>query len=271
MAITDINGLIAAPKQRLNFFKTASVTTVAAIPFSVIDQAGDPAAGSLNPSNTTTGVVPTDATAGTPSINAFGGSATGYLSRVLYGNTVLASMLLYDRLFSVGNITMTTSTATTTLSTQPSYSGRLPNTDYKGLEIWLEVGGTALSNHAHTVSVTYMKEDAATGGRSTGNMSTQNLISRRMFRFPLQAGDAGVSKIEAVVANGVTSSSGVFNIHVMRPLWAGRVYVAGMTQRDGPHETGMPIVYADSSLFLIVQADSTASGLPWLQLEIANG
>lgn len=269
MAISNLDGLIGSAKETVNLYKTASQTTVAAIPFSCFDAAGSPGAGSLNPGNTTNGIVPTDATTGCPPIAAFGGGATGYLANVTFGNTVASTLWLYDRLFSVGNITMGTTTATTTLTSQPSYSGRLPGGAFTGLEIWLETGGTALSNFAHTVSVTYTNQ--ADADVSTGNQSTQNLISRRMFRFPLAAGDTQVKKIVSVTANGVASGAGVFNIHVMRPLWMGRVLNAGYGDTHGPHQTGMPILYADSSLFMIVQADSTASGLPYLSLTVVNG
>ncbi len=72
MAITTLDRLIAAASQRVGMIKTASRTSVAAIPFSVFDLAGNPGAGTLAGSSTTAGVVPTDATTGCTTINAFG-------------------------------------------------------------------------------------------------------------------------------------------------------------------------------------------------------
>lgn len=55
MAITSLDGLIAANTQRLTYLKTASRTTQAALPFSIFDLAGNPAAGTLAMSNTVLG------------------------------------------------------------------------------------------------------------------------------------------------------------------------------------------------------------------------
>jgi hypothetical protein len=63
--------------QRVRQLKTATRTSVAAIPFSVFDLAGDPGAGTLAGTSTAVGVVPTDATAGAPLINAFTGANKG--------------------------------------------------------------------------------------------------------------------------------------------------------------------------------------------------
>src|SRR4051812_45541337 len=102
MAITSLDNYIAAAKQRLTFVKTASRTTVSAFPFSIFDLAGNPGAGTLAIGNTANGVVPTDATAGYPQINAFGVSAKGYLSKVEFASTVACWIDVYDRLFATG-------------------------------------------------------------------------------------------------------------------------------------------------------------------------
>ena len=69
MAITSFDpGLIGAAKQFSSFAKTAARTSVATGWFSVFDLAGNPGAGVLAGTSTTTGVVPTDATAGCPTI-----------------------------------------------------------------------------------------------------------------------------------------------------------------------------------------------------------
>ena len=138
MAITTRDGLIAAQAgaQRLRIFKSASRTSVAAIPFSVFDLAGVPGAGVLGGTSTAAGVVPTDATAGCPVINAFGGSNVGYLTRVEASSPVAGRIAIYDMLFKAGAYAFN---ANQTLASQPSYSSRvLGGTDYKGTEIWLE-------------------------------------------------------------------------------------------------------------------------------------
>ena len=102
MAITTLDGFLAAPMQRITLLKTASRTSVAAIPFSVFDVAGNPGAGVLAGTSTTTGVVPTDATAGCPVINAFGAGATGYITRIEASNSAACRITLYDMLWKGG-------------------------------------------------------------------------------------------------------------------------------------------------------------------------
>jgi hypothetical protein len=78
MAISTLDGYIASAKQRIPLIKTASRTSVANIPFSVFDLAGNPGAGTLAGTSTAAGVVPTDATAGCPIINAYGSGTVSY-------------------------------------------------------------------------------------------------------------------------------------------------------------------------------------------------
>lgn len=268
MALANLDQLVAAASQKINYLKTGAVTTVAAQWFSTLDVAGNPGAGSLAVGNTANGVVPTDATAGFPLINAFGGGNAGYIKSIQFGNTVACRMALYDRVFHVGSI-VATSLATTTLSAQPSYVGRLPNSDYKGLEIFLEIN-TAISNTATTVSVTYTNQDGVTG-RSTGAISIQNLTTRRLVKMPLQAGDTGVQKIESVTVGGTVASAGTFNVIVARLLIDNmRCRLANDGDVLGFDRTGLPIVYDTSALWLILAADSTSGGVPELNIDVIN-
>ena len=89
VAITTGDGYVGSAKQIIPFTKTAPTTTIAATRFSVFDKAGNPGAGTLALTTATTGVCPTDATAGYPSINAFSGGAKGYLSRVAFASSVV--------------------------------------------------------------------------------------------------------------------------------------------------------------------------------------
>ena len=82
MAIASLDQYIASAKQKLSIIKTASMTAIAATRFSPFALAGNPGAGVLAGTSTSTGIVPTDATAGVPILDAFGGGATGYLTKV---------------------------------------------------------------------------------------------------------------------------------------------------------------------------------------------
>lgn len=263
MTIATFDQWIAAAKQLIPISKTAARTTVANGWFSLRDIAGNPGpASSLNAGNTANGVVPTDATAGFPSI-AFS-SGTGYLSAVDFGSTVACRLALYDRLFHSGAHVFN---AADTLASQPSFGARVPNSNYGGLQIWYECVTAITTNQ--TVTVTYTNQ-AGTAGRSTGAVAFGLAPTLgRMILLPLQAGDTGVQKIESVTSTGATA--GTFNIVVMRPLWNGRVPVANMGDNHGPDRTGMPIIYSDSALDMICAADSTSSGAPDLMVDIVSG
>lgn len=264
MAITSFDGFIAAAKQYVSMAKTVTRTAVGARWFSVFDVAGNPGAGILAGTSTTTGVVPTDATAGCPTIGAFGGGATGYLAQVDYGCSVACRLKLFDLLWKGGAYVFN---ASTTGQTPTSFSSRVPSgTDFTNNQLWLEqvTAGTGIQN----VAVTYINQDGV-AGRTTGTIATAVNIVGSLWQLPLQAGDTGVQGVTGVV--GSVATVGTFNILVMRPLWSGRCRTANDGWVHGLDLTGMPIIYPDSALFLASCPDSTATGIPELELVISNG
>ena len=265
MTITTVDGLVAAATQRnVPLVKTASRTSTAAGFFSVFDLAGSPGAGTLNVGNTANGLVPTDATAGYPTINAFGGGAAGLISRFSAYGSVPGNLLIYDRLFVCGAYAFN---ANTTGQTPTSFSSRVPGgTDFTDTQIWLEqvTAGTGVQN----VAVTYL--DQGNVSSTTGTVAAPAaMIVGRCFQLPLAAGDTGVQGVTGVV--GSVATAGTFNILVVRPIWSGRVKIANDGDVHDYAKTGMPIIYADSALMMLVAPDSTATGIPELELVIANG
>lgn len=273
MAITTLDQLIGAAKQTVPFCKTAAVTTVATGWFSTFAIAGNPGAGTLAGASAAAGVVPDDSTTGSPTINAFGAGATGYLSAVDFGSSVACRMQLFDMVFKAGAYSY--AAGTTTLSAQPSYSARMPGGSYVGTQIWMEVSTAFVTGTAWQVQVTYTNQAGTTGRTSiiTVAAAAAALTVNRMYQIPLQAGDTGVQAINSViVTNGGTAmTAGAFNILVLRPLWMGRCKIANDGDVHGPDKTGLPVVFDTSCIVLAVAADSTSSGIPELQLDIVNG
>lgn len=265
MTISTFDGFLASAKQYVSLSKSASRTAVAASWFSVFDLAGNPGAGTLAGTSTTTGTVPTDATAGCPTIGAFGGGATGYLAQVDFGSSVACRIKIFDLLWKGGAYAFN---ASTTGNTPTSFSSRVPGgTAYGDEQIWFEqvTAGTLVQN----VAVTYTNQAGATG-HSTGTVAAPAaMIVGRMFQLPLQAGDTGVQGVTGVV--GSVASAGTFNILVMRPIWSGRCRIANDGDVHDLAKTAMPIVYADSALVMTVCPDSTATGVPEIEFVIANG
>ncbi len=266
MAITTIDGWLAAAKQNVLLHRTGTRTGDAdSLYTAIFDLAGNPGAGTAAVGNTANGIVPTDATAGHPTINAFGGGATGYLTNVMATHSVTVRLIVYDRLFSCGAYAFNANTA---LASQPSFSGRVPGSDFSGLEIWAEMVTAATGNQA--VTVTYTNE-AGTASRSTGAVGIAAApVAGQMWPLPLQAGDKGVQLISNV--QGTVATAGTFNVHVMRRLWMGRPFNACLGDTEDLFQTGMPVVFADSALYGIARPDgASTTGQIETMLTIANG
>lgn len=270
MALTTVDGLVSAYKQTIDITKTGSVTTVALNPSTLLDAAGMPGAGTLTVGNTTTGLVPTDATAGYPTLDTFGGGATGYIFNLSYDGSVLGRYGLKDRLWNAGSISMTT-LATTSFASPTSYLSRCPDGVGNGLEIWLEINA-AVSATATTVAVTYTSSTGATGHTTGATASLSGYATRRLIRMPLQAGDTGVQKIESVIVGGTVATTGSVNVIVARPLLEGmRIVVAGGGDKWGWDKTGLVQIYDSSALWPVVIPDSTASGIVNMLITVVNG
>lgn len=262
MAITTLDGLIASVKQRVPYVRTASRTSVAGIPFSVFDLAGFPGAGTLAVGNTANGVVPTPATAGYPVLPTPAGNL--YLSRLDARNSVAGWLDLYETLFSCGAYAFN---AAQVLSAQPSYSGRLPIAgDYTGLELWLETVTAFTGNQS--IRVRYLDQGGAAGDTGTLALGVAPTLGR-MTQLPLAAGDSGVQQITNVDATVATV--GTFNVHVLRHLAGVRINAALAGEVHDFARLGLPRIFANTCLRLVVTPDSTATGLPALRCETSDG
>jgi hypothetical protein len=182
-------------------------------------------------------------------------------------------MRVSDVLFKAGAYAFTA--GTTTLSAQPSYSSRVPGgTDFTNTQIWIEVTTAFVTGTAWQVQVTYTNQ-AGTAGRTSIISAAQAVAALTLgkrFMLALQAGDSGVRTIESViVTNGGTAmTAGNFNVLVLRPLWSGRVRIANDGDTHDLTKTGMNQVFGDSAIDVMVNADSTATGLPEIQFTIAS-
>ena len=267
MAITSLDEYIAAARQVHTIRKIVNRPTLAASWFSMLDIAGDPGAGVLPGTNQTSGVIPVAGDAGFPSLVAFASGAKGYLSRVDYSNSVACRMRIVDVLWKGGAYPFN---AAVTLSTQPDISNRLPQLNgvplWNETEIWIETATAATGNQ--TWSIAYTNQSDVTG-KQTGvvGIGAAPTIGR-MWKMPFAAGDVGVKKIESVT--GGTGTVGTANVLIVRPLWTGRIFVANDGSIHGLDRTGMVEVFQNSALLFMLSPDSTASGMPEIQLEVCS-
>lgn len=270
MAITTMDGLAAAiaSGQRLLLYK-ASITAVANFYYTLWTASGQPAAGGAV-SNTTSGVIPTDATAGAPVINAFTGANTGYLLTFDASSSVAGVLSVYDRLWHAGPF-VTTTLQTFTLTGQPALS-RVPNTDYSQLELWLEVTAVFAAT-ATTVSISYQdgNNTTQTATHTADLASLTGVPVNRMIPMRL-ANSTGIQKVNSITIGGATNTTGQFNVIIQRNIVDHTVVSANIGRpKKGPFETGMPIVYTDSCLALMWNATTTSTGTLFAEGVIGNG
>lgn len=262
MAILTLDGYIASTKHMVIQKKTTSMTSVAQVLQSPFAIAGIPGAGTLAGTNTANGLVPTDSDAGFPPIPSFGG-LSGYISRINGYNSVSGQIVLADVIFKAGAYGFASNT---TLASQPDYSGRVPDGNYQGLEIWIE----AVTAFTGNQSIRVLYTDGDNVSRDTGVIATGVApIVGRIFRMPLVAAGNGVKRIDQVISS--VSTVGTFNVLVVRPLQLMRIPFAGYSESRDLYGTGMPKIFETSALAVYVRADSTASGLPEWDIEIAVG
>lgn len=259
MAISTLDQLIAGTKQVVSWSRLTARTTVANGWFTLFDVAGNPGAGTLSAGNSANGVVPTDATAGFPKIEF--SSGLGYIGSVAFGGSANGRWALYDRVFHAG--TYAYNSGTSNLSSQPSYSARMPGGSYVGTQIWIEVETAFATGTTWSVTVTYTDQDGNAGASTgaLGSTTAANLTKGRMYQLALASGDSGVQKIESVVVTTGGMTAGAFNVVVIRPLWTGRVVFNNDGDTHGFDRTGLPQIFGDSALTFMVSMDSTSSGL----------
>lgn len=262
MAIATWDALLAAlaTGQRIGWHKL-SVTSTAGGFYTMWDVQGDPGAGSLAIGNTTTGLIPTDATAGAFTITDPTGANLLYLAQANIGAAGPLQGILYDRLWHAGSFNANQAIGTpfnlgtATALTRPDANG-------ENTEIWLETN-VATSNTATSISFTYTNSAGATG-RVTPAISIQNFLTRRMLPIPFQSGDIGVRSIQSYTTSGTVASAGTFNIVIIRRLFADAI--PGSQVGPGPRsamEIGMPRIYSDSCLALMAYAFTTSTNA-WL-------
>jgi hypothetical protein len=127
--------------------------------------------------------------------------------------------------------------------------------------------GVTASASNFSVTVGFVNE--ASVATVTATYATGAILGiARCSRIPLPAGSAGVQMVTTVVGSLV--STGTFNILVVRPLLVVRIPVAYTTVTLDMFGTGLPRIYDTSALALFSRPDSTSSGLPEIEMEIAS-
>lgn len=273
MSITSLADLRSAAKQTVWIQKSYGTGLFISLFWASHWKAnGTPAAGSnLSGGNTANGIVPDNTTTGAASISAFSGS--GYISKARISINDAGSVheyKVYDLLFAAG--VYNNGAGTTTLTSQPSFSARLPtvggNPDYTGLELWGYSNGGWSGGAGCPITVTYTDQDGNTGHSTSITSGGQNTSPVMMFEIPLAAGDVGIQKVESVnVATATNVSAGVC---VLRPLLHfPNLPSAGQINKTLTFDQiGMPRFFQSSCLLTMFRGTGGTNDSTGMNLEI---
>lgn len=257
MAITTLAQLQTAKQQSVRIDKVGPFTGSGGVFQSVFDVIGQPV-GSLVGSNTANGIVPTSRDVGYPFIKPFANGSQGYLKTLSATNSSFAQISLFDRVFFAGTYSFN---ANVTLTSQPSFSSRIPNGDYSGLEIWTEI--VTPLNGSPVCTIGYTNESGVGSRSTTAFLGTS---ARVAFLAPLQSGDCGVQKIDSVTVTG--STAGEFNIMILRRLHNFGILANGYKDNATMFDGFMlEQIYDTSALYIL----SLGVGIPQVTVQIAEG
>lgn len=226
-------------------------------------QSGVPGAGGYD--TTLNGVTLSSSTTGSLPIPAASGLNTHIALMSVMGSSATLTMLICDRLWHNGGITIT-STGSQSI-TSPTWPARDNNesTDGEGVLLALEV---SVSTGAGTPTITVgYTNSAGTGSRTATNIAATVATSStsNAYLIGLQDGDRGVRSVQSIQLSA-TWTSGTINLVAYRPLCMFRLY-SGALQVSRAYadvlSLGMPRVYDNSCLYFMVPASggTTMSGI----------
>jgi hypothetical protein len=260
-AITDLSDLINRQSggnngtpENIFFHKVPRVSGVAATApiagrgCSLWQYDGMPAGGAVP----TSGAIPTDATTGAIPFTPPGGSRDKHLIGASIAPLVAGVYLLYDRLFHIGGLNGTLTTAQT-VQGSPASPALTRNTDGAGNIAFYEIY-TIIGTTGTTLTMTYTNQNGTGSRTSTINIGgTGFREATRIQRIPLAASDSGIQAIQQVQLSATTGTAGNFGITIAQPLAWIPVGAAGvMGWRD--YTTGLPgipTIHPDACLSLM--------------------
>lgn len=268
-ALTDLSDLInrqtggnSGTPENIFFHKVPRVAGAAAtVPIigraaSLWQYEGMPSGGAVP----TTAAIPARTTTGALPFTAPGGTREKWLIGASITPTIAGVFLLYDRLFHIGGLSATLTTAQTVQGATPT-PALTRNTGGAGNFAFYEIY-TAIGTTSVTLTMTYTDQDGNTGQTSTINIGGTSFREvTRAQRIPLAAGDSGIRAIDNVQLSATTTTAGNFGITIGQPLaWVPVHSIGSMGWRD--YTTGLPGIPAlnpDACLALLFIPTSAAA------------
>src|SRR5574337_709823 len=252
MAITTLDGVIAGMRPGVYFSKsTTSNSALAGRPYSFANSGGNPGVMTLD--TTPAGVALSSASSQVDGQIYFdnpGGSDGAYLARLQAQSNLMGTLLLCDRLWHNGGLSITSTSAQTINSATFPARDDNGSVNGKGVLIGVETVGTT-GTGTPTLTVGYTNS-AGASGRSAANVdATQNTAGGNwLYRIGLQSGDFGVKSVETFTLSA-SWTSGELHLVAYRVLAALEISQANVPNAIDALTVGFPKLYPGTVPFLV--------------------
>lgn len=248
MALTTLDGLIAADRKNYSFQKASQSAKAANTYSSLWKTAGIPAPGNTPP--TGVGEAPTKATMGAFPIIEIGGGTSIYLGRFACSGATAGTLVLYDRLVHTSGLS-----GVDILEQVVDSAALTRHTSGVGVEAFLETY-TATGATARDITVKYTNDDGTPGQTVT----FAHQITATIAQMQAIPGIKGCRKIESVQFSGSTGTAGDFGITLAKRIAEIPINTTTGTVL-GPFTLGLPLIAANACLALMVLASTTNTGI----------
>jgi len=247
-----------------SIFKASMTTEGAGTWQSLWKAMGNPSAGATPPARTAgSGYIPTKATVGAFSFGNPTSPALSYLAQMRANSSVIGSLYLVDRLWHCSGFNSTTLTAqaVTTPGTLPA--GRDPNSG-ADVEPWIEIYTVP---GATTASWDLTGTDALGATSKTwrythpANAETAGQMAPMFSGGSAPATCHGIRVPDSVLCSASSGTAGDFGITLIRRICELPMNPANMTSVLDAIGCGLPRIYDDSCLALMVLCSATTSGI----------
>lgn len=263
MAITSLDGLIAANNQLLSFGKASATAKAAGSFHSLWTAAGLPTAGAA--AGSAAGVACTSATTGAmPFVNPTGGALT-YLSKISNTMQTIGTLILYDRLVHTSALSGTVATAQTVNS-----AALTRQTSGVGVQLFLE-WYTATGSTGVNVTASYTNSDGTAGRTTVSTAIVASPVAGMILPLPLQAGDLGVRSVQSVTLSATTGTAGNFGITLVKRIAEIPVSLANTGVVLDPFALGMPKIDDNACLAFMELVSTTSTGFITGTINLAQG
>jgi len=260
-----INALTTG-KGQLLFFNKASITSVVAFLYRLWNAAGNPPAGS-DPTGLV-GAACTKALTGALPFNNPTSPATLHMLSLGVGGPTMGVLIIYDRLWHVGGISLTSTTTQTFTGVQAPTR----HANGVGNKLALEITTATTGTSAVTITVTYTNTNDVTGRQATLTTPAAAQPVNRVHLFNLQAGDVGVKSVQSIILSA-SMTAGVANLIMFNDAELAAVpWIANQwTERDLVLQmSNLPRVLDDACLAFMILPSGTSTGLLFGRLQLAE-